>query len=180
MFGALYMYISGRESKPWGRFFQILCASQKVGTLQAPVILHFEGLVFRNSEYEKEFAKKFIPKSQIQCQCCPGFFFFESEFMYPKISLHVLKHNSWRSLDHRKLGLPPLQPDARCNIEYRWMHIPSFIQSKMFVYTRWFFFVGGLFRVGGLFKTYWQGCNFLVDLTAFDVATQFISQASYS
>ena len=107
-------------------------------------------------------------------------FFFESEFMYPKISLHVLKHNSWRSLDHRKLGLPPLQPDARCNIEYRWMQIPSFIQSKMFVYTRWFFFVGGLFRVGGLFKTYWQGCNFLVDLTAFDVATQFISQASYS
>ena len=43
-----------------------------------------------------------------------------------------------------------------------------------------FFFVGGLFRVGGLLKTYWQGCNFLVDLTAFDVATEFISQASYS
>ena len=42
------------------------------------------------------------------------------------------------------------------------------------------FFVGGLFRVGGLLKTYWQGCNFLVDLTAFDVATEFISQASYS
>ena len=41
------------------------------------------------------------------------------------------------------------------------------------------FFVGGLFRVGGLLKTYWQGCNFLVDLTAFDVATEFISQACY-
>ena len=42
------------------------------------------------------------------------------------------------------------------------------------------FFVGGLFRVGGRLKTYWQGCNFLVDLTAFDVATEFISQACYS
>ena len=62
------------ESKLRGNFFQILCACQKVGTLQAPVILHFKGLVFRNLEYEIRIWQKIHTKVIITMSMLSRFF----------------------------------------------------------------------------------------------------------